>query len=151
MVSRGIQKVGDCVTATGQINTEVIQLIPPAYRAFYVRKLVKYIDATAGRDPMSSMANLPGIREWKLSAVLHTCRQLLTTEERQTSEVWKTLHSQQVPYNLKEFVVLALEKKLPVAQQLQKIQVLTSVGCPLCRATEDHAQVEKNVCIYRTL
>ena len=61
--AKGVQRVQNGVTATGQINTEIISLIPPS-------ALVTFIDAATGQDPMPIMAKLPGIREWKLSSVL---------------------------------------------------------------------------------
>ena len=79
--------------ATGQINTDIMCLIPLPCRAFYVRQLVTFIDAAAGRDP-TPIPKLPGIKEWKLSSVLQAGRKLLMAEERQASNVWSTMHSQ---------------------------------------------------------
>ena len=73
-----------------------------------------------------------------MCSLLHACRQQPVTEERQPAP-----RSQQVPFLLREFVLIAPEKKLPEAQRLRKFKVLTTEECPLCRVVEDHAFVHK--------
>ena len=143
MAKQGILWVGVCATAPREINPDIIPLFPPSYRAFYVKCLVSYIDAAAGRDPLPVMPRLPGIDVRKLSSVLHARRGQLQAEERQPTEVWAALHSQQVPYKLREFVTAALWCKLPVAQHLQTFGVLNTDLCPLCGVVENHAHVQK--------
>ena len=86
---------------------------------------------------------LPGCTEWKLLAVLTVCRTELTVEVRQPPAMWASVQAPHVPFRLKEFVVTALWRKLPVAQRLNNFQVLGSVDCPLCGVLEDHSHVFK--------
>ena len=101
---------------------------PPFYRTMYVRMLVSYIDAAHGQDPKPRWNALPPLREWKLSATLTVCRQHIHVEERQPEPVWEALQSQHVPFRLKESVIVARWRKLPVAQRLALALVLGDSG-----------------------
>ena len=48
-----------------------------------------------------------------------------------------------VPGKLLEFVVMALWRKLPVAQRLAQFKVTEGQGCPSCGVAEDHDHVFK--------
>ena len=81
-----------------------------------------------------------------MSSMLHACRQHLTTEEQQPHPVWAA------PYQFQEFVVVALWRKLLVAQRLYMFGVLTAEKCPLCGVVEDHAHVQKRrLCLQDSL
>ena len=109
-------------------NVSIIPKILPSYKALYARLLLQYIDAAHGREPRPVWPKLPGIGDWKLSGVvLKVCRETFHVEEREPEEVWRVLHTQCLPFRLREFVITALWRKLPVAQRLQTFQVIRVV------------------------
>ena len=103
LVAKGLRTLGECATAEGQLRS---------YWELYVQLLLPYIDAPP--------------REWKLSMVLKECRRYISVEERQPESIWMTLHAQHIPFRLKEFIIVALWRKLPVAQRLSHFGVLNS-------------------------
>ena len=58
--------------------------------------------------------------------VFKECRRHICVEERHPESVWTTLHTQHIPFWLKEFLIGALWRKLPVAQRLLQFGVLNS-------------------------
>ena len=89
--------------------------IPQSYRPLYARLLLQYIDAAHGRESRPQWSSLPPLREWRLSGVLKVCRRHLPVEARQPEPMWEALLAQAVPFKLREFVIMALWRKLPVA------------------------------------
>ena len=77
-----------------------------------------------GGSPTPQWSALPPLWEWKLSSARKVCRQHIQVEKRQPLLVWGTLVAQQVPFKLKEFVLVVLWRKLPVAQCLAPFRVV---------------------------
>ena len=48
-----------------------------------------------------------------------------------------------VPFKLREYVLMALWRKLPVGQQLAQFQMMEGQNCMLCGVTKDHDRVFK--------
>ena len=149
LAARGIQRVADCLTDTGQLNAAILLRISQSYRPLYARLLLQHIDAVHGREPRPQWLALPPLREWKLSGVLKLCRQHLRVKARQPAPMWEALVAQAVPFKLCEFVIMALWRKLPVAQRLAQFKVMEGRDCPLCGVVEHHHHVFKKCFFLR--
>jgi hypothetical protein len=64
-------------------------------------------------------------------------------DTRQPELVWEALLVQAVPFKLREFVVMVLWRKLPIAQRLAQFKVMEGQDCPLCGVAEDDDHVFK--------
>ena len=80
-------------------------------------------------------------------SVLKVCKQHLRVDTRHPGSIWEALLMQIVPFQLREFVVMALWRKLPVAQRLAQFEVMEGQDCPVCGVAEDHDHVFKE-CFY---
>ena len=74
LANRRIRVLGDCLTATGQVNTELIPKIPRSYRVLYTRRIVDLADRAAASQGDGAPLTPPPP---PVDAPQHTCSSAL--------------------------------------------------------------------------
>ena len=150
LVNRGLRVPGDCLTATGQVNTEIIPKIPSSYRAVY-QTIVDLADwAAASQGDGAALSPPPPVDAWSFANLRRARARTVRIEERQDSEVWEHLREFNVPPRLYHFVLRALWRKVPVAARMFAFGLVSTPDCTLCSQQEDHTHMLKQ-CPYLSI
>ena len=143
--------LGDCLTTTGQVNTELIPKISRSYRVLYTRRIVHLADrAAASQGDGATLSSPPPLDAWSFANVRRARARIVRIEERQDSEVWEHLREFNVPCRLYHFVLRALWRKVPVAARMFAFGLVSTPDCTLCSRQEDHTHILKR-CPYLSI
>ena len=142
--------LGDCLTATGQVNTELIPKIPRSYRVLYTRRIVDLADRAAASQGGGAALTTPPVDAWSFASVRRARARTVRIEERQDSRVWESLRGFNVLPRLYHFVLRVLWRKVPVAARMFAFGLVSTLDCTLCSQQDDHTHILKR-CPYLSI
>ena len=136
--------LGDYLTATGQVNTELIPKIPRSCKVLYTRRIVDLADrAAASQGDGAALTPPPPLDAWTFASVRRARARTVRIEERQDSQVWESLRGFNVPPRLYHFVLRALWRKVPVAARMFTFWLVSRPDCTICSRQEDRTHILK--------